>query len=78
MEKETRLLIAMTAIAMNMPSAYTISWAKEEHPDKKKFLYAGLAITAFTLIGAFANLEPVLWLGLAASLGFFAFVIIWG
>jgi len=74
MDKPTRILIAMTAIAMNMPSAYTISWSKKEHPDQTKYLYAGLAITFVTLLGAFLNHDPTMWFGLALSFLYFIYV----
>jgi hypothetical protein len=74
MDKPTRILIAMTAIAMNMPSAYTISWSKKEHPEQAKYLYVGLIITFITLVGAFLNHDATMWAGLALSFAFFAYV----
>jgi len=74
MEPTTRLLIGMTAIAMNMPSAYTISWSKKEHPESTGYLYGGLGITALTLVAAMTDQEKLLWLGLGLSFLFFLYV----
>ena len=69
------ILITLTVLALLCPSAYTIAWSKEPHREEMKVLYIGLGISALTIVGAFLNIEWLMWLGLFCALGFFAYII---
>ena len=76
-----RILIALTALALNAPSTYTIAWSKEEHKEQLPILYAGIATSATTVFGAILGKRwyghEIMWGGLIATLvlfGYAAFV----
>ena len=74
-----RILIALTALALNCPSTYTIAWSKDQHKEELPVLYAGIATSAATVIGAvlgdkyFGN--TIMWTGLLGTLGLFGYVV---
>ena len=77
MPDTNKILIAMTSIAMNLPSAYTISWSIHEHPEQVKNLFVGLGLSGVTVLGAFVW-DPLMWLGFIGSLIFFGWIIVSG
>jgi len=74
-----RILIALTALALNCPSTYTIAWSKEQHKEEMPVLYAGIGTSAATVIGAilgekyFGN--AIMWTGLLGTLALFGYVV---
>jgi hypothetical protein len=74
-----RILIALTALALNCPSTFTIAWSKEQHKEEMPVLYAGIATSAATVIGAvlgekyFGN--GIMWTGLIGTLALFGYVV---
>jgi hypothetical protein len=74
-----RILIALTALALNCPSTYTIAWSKDQHKEELPVLYTGIATSAATVIGAilgdkyFGN--TIMWVGLLGTLGLFGYVV---
>jgi hypothetical protein len=72
-----KILIVLTSLALNAPSAYTIAWSKDD-PEKRKhypILLAGIGTSAVTLIGAFTN-DWILWAGLIGSLSLFGYTVL--
>jgi hypothetical protein len=73
-----RILIALTALALNCPSTFTIAWSKEEHKEEMPILYAGIATSAATVGGAILGEKhygnEIMWTGLLGTLGLFAYV----
>ncbi len=73
-----RILIALTALALNCPSTFTIAWSKEQHKEEMPVLYAGIATSAMTVGGAilgekhFGN--EIMWAGLLGTLALFGYV----
>jgi hypothetical protein len=73
-----RILIALTALALNCPSTFTIAWSKEQHKEEMPILYAGIATSAATVGGAilgdkfFGN--EIMWGGLLGTLALFTYV----
>lgn len=74
-----RILIALTALALNCPSTFTIAWSKEQHKEEMPILYAGIATSAATVGGAilgekhFGN--EIMWGGLLSTLALFGYVV---
>lgn len=68
-----RILIALTSLALNAPSSYTIAWSKEQHREELPILYAGIATSATTVAGALFN-DKLMWVGLLATMGLFGYV----
>lgn len=72
-----RILIALTALALNAPSTYTIAWSKEEHKEQLPILYAGIATSATTVFGAILGKRwyghEIMWGGLIATLALFGY-----
>lgn len=72
-----KILIVLTSLALNAPSAYTIAWSKDD-PEKRKhypILLAGIGTSAVTLLGAFTN-DWILWAGLIGSLSLFGYTVV--
>jgi hypothetical protein len=78
MRETDRILIALTALALNAPSTYTIAWSKGQHPEQIPILYAGIATSAATVGGAILgdkyHGDKIMWLGLLGTLGLFTYV----
>lgn len=75
-----RILIALTSLALNAPSTYTIAWSKDD-PQKQKhypILYAGIGTSIATVIGAILGKrwhgDKIMWAGLLATMGLFGYV----
>jgi len=59
---QTRLLIGLSAIAMALPSAYTLKWSIPEKGQVGFLAYmAGACL--LTLVGAITGRSMVMWLG---------------
>ena len=76
-----RILIALTSLALNAPSTYTIAWSKND-PDKKQhypILYAGIASSLATVLGAiFGHTtwgDSLMWGGLLSTFALFGYVV---
>jgi len=73
-----RVLIAISSLALTCPSAYTIAWSKQEHKEQVPILYAGIATSAATVVGAILGKkwhgDTIMWVGLAGTLGLFGYV----
>jgi len=73
-----RVLIALTSLALNAPSTYTIAWSKQEHREQMPILYAGIATSAATVVGAILGKkyhgDTIMWGGLVGTLGLFSYV----
>lgn len=73
-----RVLIALTSLALNAPSTYTIAWSKDEHPEQIPILYAGIGTSAATVLGAILGGKyygtQIMWAGLIATLALFGYV----
>jgi|GEM_PF-5074243 len=73
-----RVLIALTALALNCPSTFTIAWSKEQHKEEMPILYAGIATSAATVLGAIMGPkhhgDKIMWTGLLATMGLFSYV----
>lgn len=76
--KVERVVVAMTALALNAPSTYTIAWSKDQHKDELPILYAGIGTSAITVLGAILGDKyhgtKIMWGGLIATLGLFTYV----
>lgn len=76
--KVERVVVAMTALALNAPSTYTIAWSKEQHKEELPILYAGIGTSAVTVLGAILGDkyygEAIMWGGLVLTLGLFGYV----
>jgi len=73
-----RVLIAISSLALTCPSAYTIAWSKQEHKEQVPILYAGIATSAATVVGAILGKkwhgDTIMWGGLVGTLGLFGYV----
>lgn len=73
-----RVLVAISSLALTCPSAYTIAWSKEEHKQEMPVLYAGIATSAATVVGAILGKkwhgDAIMWGGLVGTLGVFTYV----
>ena len=73
-----RVLVAISSLALTCPSAYTIAWSKEEHKQEMPILYAGIATSAATVVGAILGKkwhgDAIMWGGLVGTLGVFTYV----
>lgn len=73
-----RILIALTSLALNAPSTYTIAWSKQEHQEQMPILYAGIGTSAMTVAGALLHKrfygDKIMWIGLVGTLGLFTYV----
>ena len=75
-----RILIALTSLALNAPSTYTIAWSKGDPEKEKHFpiLYAGIGTSIATVIGAiFGHTEwgnLLMWGGMLATFALFGYV----
>lgn len=73
-----RILIALTSLALNAPSTFTIAWSKEQHKEELPILYTGIATSAATVSGAILGDKyhgnTIMWAGLLATLGLFSYV----
>jgi len=73
-----RVLIAISSLALTCPSAYTIAWSKQEHKEQVPILYAGIATSAATVVGAILGKkwhgDTIMWGGLAGTLALFGYV----
>lgn len=78
MRETDRILIGATSVAMMAPSAYTIGWSKQQHPEQMWILYGGLATSVVTVAGAILgdkyHGDKIMWTGLLASMGLFGYV----
>lgn len=74
-----RILIALTALALNCPSTFTIAWSKEQHKEEMPILYTGIATSAATVLGAVLGDKywgnKIMWAGLLGTLGLFGYVV---
>jgi len=73
-----RILIALTALALNCPSTFTIAWSKEQHKEEMPILYLGIATSAATVTGAILgdkyHGDKIMWAGLIGTLALFGYV----
>lgn len=73
-----RILIALTSLALNAPSTYTIAWSKETHASELPILYAGIGTSAATVAGAILGRkwhgDKIMWAGLIATMALFGYV----
>lgn len=74
MKESDRIIVAFSSVAMNLPSSFTIAWSKEQHPEQLPILYAGVATSALTVLGAVVGNDKLMWGGLVASIGLFGYV----
>ena len=78
MRETDRILIALTSLALNAPSTYTIAWSKGQHPEEMPILYAGIATSAMTVGGAILGEhyhgDKIMALGLIATIGLFTYI----
>lgn len=78
MRETDRILIALTSLALNAPSTYTIAWSKGQHPEQMPILYAGIATSAATVGGAILgdrwHGDKIMWGGLIATIGLFSYI----
>lgn len=76
--KIERVIVALTALALNAPSTYTIAWSKEQHKDELPILYAGIATSGITVLGAILGDRcwgtKIMWGGLIGTLALFTYV----
>ncbi len=74
-----RILIALTALALNCPSTFTIAWSKEQHKEEMPILYTGIATSAATVAGAVLGDKyhgnKIMWAGLLGTLALFSYVV---
>lgn len=80
-DETDRILIALTSLALNAPSTYTIAWSKDTHKDELPILYAGIGTSAATVLGAILAKKKgdagdiLMWAGMLATLGLFGYVV---
>lgn len=78
MRETDRILIALTSLALNAPSTYTIAWSKGQHPEQMPILYAGVATSALTVGGAILgdrhHGDKIMWIGLLSTIGLFSYI----
>lgn len=76
--KIERVIVALTALALNAPSTYTIAWSKEQHKEELPILYAGIATSGVTVLGALLGDRyqgsKIMWGGLVTTLALFVYV----
>jgi hypothetical protein len=48
-DKTQRVIVAVSALAFDCPSAFTIVWSKEEHKEEMLTFFAGITTTAATI-----------------------------
>jgi hypothetical protein len=74
-----RAVVALTALALNCPSTFTIAWSKEEHKEELPVLYAGIGTSLLTVLGAILGDRhhgtEIMWGGLAATMALFGYVV---
>ena len=74
-----RAIVALTSLALNCPSTFTIAWSKEEHKEELPVLYAGIVTSLVTVLGALLGKRyhgmEIMWGGLAATMGLFTYVV---
>ena len=77
--KVERILVALTALALNCPSSFTIAWSKDQHKEEMPILYAGIGTSLATVAGAVLGNRyhgtDIMWGGLLATLGLFAYTV---
>ena len=73
-ETVEKVVVTLTALALNCPSTFTIAWSKDQHPEELPILYAGIASSLVTAAGALIN-DKVMWAGLLSSMGLFAYTV---
>lgn len=76
-----RILIALTSLALNAPSTYTIAWSKGD-PQKAEhypILYAGIGSSLATVVGAIFGHTKwgsiMMWAGMLATFALFGYVV---
>lgn len=73
-----RILIALTSLALNAPSTYTIAWSKDQHANELPILYAGIGTSAATVLGAILGDhyygDKIMWGGMLGTLALFTYV----
>jgi hypothetical protein len=57
-----KVVLAVSTIAMGLPSSWTIAWAIEEKGEKG-LLYWNLGWSMICLTGALADIDFLMWLG---------------
>jgi hypothetical protein len=76
--KVERVIVALTALALNAPSTYTIAWSKEQHKEELPVLYAGIATSGVTVLGAILgdrfHGDKIMWGGLLGTIALFGYV----
>lgn len=74
-----RAIIAVSTLALNCPSTFTIAWSKEQHKEELPILYAGIATSAITVLGAILGEkyygDKIMWGGLLSTIGLFTYVV---
>jgi hypothetical protein len=80
-DETDRILIALTSLALNAPSTYTIAWSKDTHKEELPILYAGIGTSAATVLGAILAKKKgdagdiLMWGGMIATLALFSYVV---
>uniref|UniRef100_A0A6M3ID43 Uncharacterized protein n=1 Tax=viral metagenome TaxID=1070528 RepID=A0A6M3ID43_9ZZZZ len=76
-----RILIALTSLALNAPSTYTIAWSKDDPEKQKHFpiLYAGIGTSIATVVGAIFGHKDwgnlLMWGGMLGTFALFMYVV---
>jgi len=72
---QNRVLIGLTAVAMALPSAYTLKWSIPEKGETK-FLAFMSAACGLTLFGAFEQRDEIMMVGFALICLGYAWVVV--
>jgi len=76
-----RILIALTSLALNAPSTYTIAWSKGDPTKIQHYpvLYAGIGSSFATVLGAIFGHTKwgsyMMWGGMLATFALFGYVV---
>ena len=73
-ETVEKVVVTLTALALNCPSTFTIAWSKDQHTQELPILYAGIGSSLVTAAGALID-DRMMWAGLLASMGLFAYTV---
>lgn len=78
MREIDRVIVATSSLALTAPSAFTIGWSKEQHPEQMPILYAGIGASALTVLGAILgdrhHGNAIMWVGVGATVALFGYV----
>ena len=73
-ETVEKVVVTLTALALNCPSTYTIAWSKNQHTEDLPILYAGIGSSLVTAAGALIN-DKLMWAGLISSMALFGYTV---